>query len=146
MSSHHRVLAVAALALTLAVPAAAFAQTAPAPPAPGSQVQPLGPGAYGNGHHGKHRRHGHRHGMFSKLNLSAAQKQQIATIHQQARQQNQNVTDPAARRANGQRVRQQVEAVLTPSQRTQLQQQRQQWRSHRHDGSNGPLPAPTPAH
>jgi Spy/CpxP family protein refolding chaperone len=144
--SSTRFFGLAALAAVLALPLGASAQT----PLPGA-VQPGVPGAPGAG--GTHR-HGGRHGgmmrMLRTLNLTAAQNQQIQTIMQQSRNQNQNVTDPATRRANRQRTHQQIEAVLTPAQRTQLQQEMKQQRQRHRDQGAGmpgmPGPVPTPVH
>jgi Spy/CpxP family protein refolding chaperone len=115
-----RFLAAAVLAASLAAPVAAFAQQSPPVPvtAPGQ------PGA----------RHGHHNGFRTALrglNLSASQKTQIDQIFAQARGQNRNA-DPAARKANREKLRAQVEAILTPAQRTQLQAALQQARrAHR---------------
>jgi Spy/CpxP family protein refolding chaperone len=130
MQSSSRFLAAAALAVAFVLPAAAFAQTAPAPLA-----SPMP---------GMHRQHGHGHGhggaymrALHKLNLSAAQKQQIKTAMQQSRQANQNA-DPATRKANQQKLRAQIGGILTPDQRAQLQTAlAQQRRQHEARGAAG---------
>jgi Spy/CpxP family protein refolding chaperone len=136
MHSSARYLAAAALAVACALPAAAFAQTAPAPapltsPMPGMQR-----------HHGHH---GHRGGYMRVLNtlgLSDAQKQQIKTAMQQSRQANQNA-DPATRKANREKLRAQIDAILTPDQRTRLQAALAQQRAQRRTMQGAPAPAPT---
>ncbi len=105
----HRLGALALIA-AFALPLAASAQTAPAPGiAPASAAQP------------HHRRHHHNRYMQAMrgLGLSAAQKQQIAGIMKSAHGAN-KTADPATRRANAQALHQQIEGVLTDSQRTQL--------------------------
>lgn len=121
----------AAVAVSLILPAGAFAQQAAAPAAgPTQQWQ------------------GHRHGgfmrMFESLNLSAQQKSQIQQIMQQYRQAHPRGSqpDPQAR----QQMRQQVMNVLTPQQRTQLQQKMQQMRQEHerdNDGAGQPQPQAT---
>jgi Spy/CpxP family protein refolding chaperone len=54
------------------------------------------------------------------LNLSDAQKQQIRGFARATRTADQNA-DPATKRANMQKLRAQIDGVLTPDQRTQLQ-------------------------
>jgi Spy/CpxP family protein refolding chaperone len=117
-----RFLAAAVLAASLTVPAAAFAQQAPGPAPAAAPGQP-------GQHHGRH--HNGFRTALAGLNLSAAQKSQIDQIFAQSRGQNKGA-DPATRKANRARMRGQVEAVLTPSQRTQLQAALQQaHRQHR---------------
>ena len=113
-----RFLAAAVLAASLTVPAAAFAQQAPSVPAGAAPV--TAPGQHG------HHRNGFRAALRG-LNLSASQKTQIDQIFAQARGQNKGA-DPQTRKANRAKVRAQVEAVLTPAQRTQLQSALQQAR------------------
>lgn len=125
MHSSARLLAAAALAVACTFPAAAFAQAAPlASPAPGM-----------------HRHHGHGGGYMRALRtlgLSDAQKQQIQTAMQQSRQSGQNA-DPAARKANREKLRAQIDGILTADQRTRLRtalaQQRQQRRTMGAPGS-----------
>lgn len=98
------------IAAILASPLAASAQPAPAAP----PVNAASPAA--------HKHHHHRSAYMSslrKLNLSDAQRQQIRGIMQTAHNAP-KTTDPAARRANAKQVRAQIDAVLTPAQRTQL--------------------------
>jgi Spy/CpxP family protein refolding chaperone len=108
-----------ALVAALAAPLAASAQTQPVPPAapaagaPAAGAQP--------GHH-----HRHRSGFaraLRGLNLTDAQKQQIAGIMKTARDnaaKDAKAADPQTRRANTLAVRQQIDGVLTPDQRAQL--------------------------
>ena len=125
-----RFLAAAVLAASLTLPVAAFAQQAPpvpAGPAPAGAAQP--------GETGRH--HGHR-GAFRKalagLNLSAAQKTQIDQAFAQAKGANRGA-DPATRKANREKLHAQIEAILTPAQRAQLQSALQQARrEHRQGG------------
>jgi Spy/CpxP family protein refolding chaperone len=58
--------------------------------------------------------------ILRDLNLTDAQKQQIAGIVKNSRAANQNVTDPQTRRANALAMRRQIDGVLTDAQRTQL--------------------------
>lgn len=128
MNSSARFLAAAALAVACALPAVAFAQTAPAP-APLTSPMP-----------GKHGHHGHRGGYMRVLNtlgLSAAQKQQIQTAMQQSRQANQNA-DPATRKANREKLRAQIDGILTPDQRTRLQAALAQQRAQRRTMQGAP--------
>lgn len=126
--SSTRFLAAVAIAATLVLPVAASAQTAPAsaPAAvPVTGASPL-PGA----------RHHHRHGggfrrALHALSLSPAQQQQIDAVFAQNRGANANVTDAATRKANRRKVRAQIEAILTPAQRTQLQAELQKNKQHR---------------
>lgn len=138
-----RFFGVAALAAALAIPAAALAQQAPPPPAPGVPAGAPGqPGMHRHGGHG-----GFRHALES-LNLSAAQKTQIQQVFAQSRGANRNA-DPATRKANREKVHAQIEAILTPAQRAQLQTALQQARQrHQREGGAWASPAPnaTPYH
>jgi Spy/CpxP family protein refolding chaperone len=114
---HH--LGALALVAAFAFPLAASAQTAPAPGM--APAAPAAPAAEGQHRH-------HRHNPYLRamrgLDLSAAQKQQIATILKNARAAraaNANKPlDAQTRRANAQALHQQIEGVLTDAQRTQL--------------------------
>jgi Spy/CpxP family protein refolding chaperone len=109
---HH--LGALALLAAFATPLAACAQTAPAPApgaaAPAPQTQ-----------HRHHRRNGYMRAMRS-LNLTDAQKQQIAAIVKNSRAAA-KAADQQTRRANALAMRKQIEGVLTDTQRTQLQAQ-----------------------
>jgi len=96
-----RLLSAAALAAVLAVPFAASAQAAPPPPAAGHHHSP------------------YMHALHS-LNLSPQQKAQIKSFSQQSRQANQGA-DPATKKANREKLRQQISGVLSPDQRNSLQ-------------------------
>jgi Spy/CpxP family protein refolding chaperone len=72
--------------------------------------------------------------------LSDAQRQQIKTAMTQMRQNNQNV-DPQTRRANVKQLRAQIDAILTPDQRTRLHNELR----HGHRNNNGAAPAAPPA-
>lgn len=104
-----RLLAAAAFVTATAVGVPAFAQIAPAP-------APAASGAPHARHHGS---------PFIRalrgLDLSDAQKSQIRTLMQNARSANQNA-DQATKRANAAKLRTDIENVLTPDQRTKLQQ------------------------
>lgn len=134
----NRILSSFALAATLVLPVAAGAQTQPPQPVPPAGVGAPAPSA----HHGRH-----HHGMgrfLRELNLTDAQKAQIKQIEQNAHAQfkgQQNV-DPAARRAAMQKMHADVEAVLTPQQRAQLQQKMQQWKSEHQSEKREGSPAP----
>ena len=140
----NRFLGVAALAAALVFPAAALAQQAP--PAPGAPLPSGAPGQPGM-HHGRHQ-HGGFRAALRGLNLSAAQNAQIQQILAQAHGQNRNA-DPATRKANREKVHAQIEAVLTPAQRTQFQAALQQMRRE-HQGQHrtwaSPAPYATPSH
>ena len=131
-----RLLAAATLAVGLAIPAAAFAQTPAGPVAP-----PAGAPA---AHHHHHR--SALHAALGKLNLSAAQKTQLAAVFAQAKQQRQanRTADPATRKANAQQFRSQIDGILTPAQRTQFHAALQQARAHRHNHRRA-LMSPAPA-
>lgn len=126
-----------ALAVALIAPLAASAQTAPAPaPAMGA---PVAPGAESQPRHHHHHRNGFMHAMRG-LNLSDAQKQQLAGIFKSARDKRQQVAagtkpDPATRHANMVAMRAQIDAILTDTQRAQLadnlKRERQQKRESR---------------
>jgi len=113
------------LAASFALPALAQDQPQQAPP---SQFQP-------------HRDRMMR--MFENLNLSDQQKQQIKTLMDNYRQAHPrgSTPDPDARK----QLRDQIDAVLTPAQRTQLKANEEQFRARyqqRNDTMNVP-PAPT---
>jgi Spy/CpxP family protein refolding chaperone len=134
---HH--LGALALLAAFAMPLAASAQTFPNPGAPGSapsaqqqqqpqqqqppqqqQQQPQRP------HH--HRRNPYMHAMRG-LGLSPAQRQQIVSIMKSSRGADKNA-DPQTRRANRLAMRQQIDGVLTPDQRTRFHAKLAQARSH----------------
>jgi Spy/CpxP family protein refolding chaperone len=129
---HH--LGALALLAAFALPLAASAQTVPAPGA-------SAPAATAHHHHRRHH-HNRYFRAMSGLGLSAAQKQQIAGILKTARGANKNA-DPQTRRANARALHQQVEGVLTDSQRSQLHAKLAQDRGH---GAkpNGPAPQAPP--
>jgi Spy/CpxP family protein refolding chaperone len=99
----------------IVLPVAALAQaapTVPAPPPAGASAPGIAPA---------HHHHGPRYlAALRRLDLTPDQKQQIAGYVRQMR---------AAERANAQRLHQQLDGVLTPDQRTQLQSSLQQTRS-----------------
>jgi Spy/CpxP family protein refolding chaperone len=104
---HH--LGAFALLAAFALPLAASAQTAPnqgVAPAPAAQHQ----------RHHHHNRYMH---AMRGLQLSPAQKQQIAGIMKGSRGAN-TAADPQTRRANAKALHQQIEGVLTDAQRSQL--------------------------
>jgi len=69
--------------------------------------------------------------MLAKLGLNDAQKAQIKGFMKTARDQNQNVTDPAQRKANFQAAFDKIDGVLTPAQRVKFKQLRAQARRDR---------------
>ncbi|MGB8267814.1 MAG: hypothetical protein WCE44_15930 [Candidatus Velthaea sp.] len=95
-----------ALGAMLLVPVAVSAQTAP-------QLQ-TPPAA--SAHHHRHGGIGH---ALKTLNLSPAQREQIAGIMKQSHAANKNA-DPKTRRANMKQLRAQINGVLTPDQQAQL--------------------------
>lgn len=117
--------AAAAIALAAGLPIAASAQVVPAPPANGAPAQA--------GH--AHRVSPYMHALRS-LNLSDSQKSQIRSIMQSYRQKNKGV-DRTTRRANTKQMRADIVNVLTPDQRTALQQNLRQMRAQNR-GSRGP--------
>ncbi len=102
-----------ALIAAFAFPLAASAQNAPAPGAPAAPAA--------QSHHHRHHRHHHNRYMHAMrgLNLSDAQRQQIAGIVKGVRSQNEGA-DRQTRRANMKALRAQIEGVLTSDQRNQL--------------------------
>ena len=132
-----------ALVAALAAPLAASAQTAPAPAPPAAAP----PGASGVQPHHRHHRRGLAHALRS-LNLTDAQKQQIAGIMKSARAARManagTPPDPQTRRANMQALRAQIDGVLTDTQRAQLADTLKRER-HMHDDGGAPRPpAATP--
>jgi Spy/CpxP family protein refolding chaperone len=125
-----------ALVSALAVPALALAQQAPPPgaPAPAASAAP---------HHHGHRHHSAYMRALRSLNLSDAQKQQIKAAFQQSRQANQNA-DPATHKANSEKLHAQIDGILTPAQRTQLQTTLKQERNQQKRPGMGVSPAPSP--
>jgi len=128
-----RMIPILALAATISAPLAAAAQTSSSP-VPSASAAPL------TGHHR------HHHQSFARalrsLNLSDAQKQQIATFRSQEQQANQHA-DAGTRRANAATMRAQIMGVLTPDQRAQLQAH-----AHQRAGSDtapAPNAVPSPA-
>ncbi|MFN2460318.1 MAG: hypothetical protein ABR591_06495 [Candidatus Velthaea sp.] len=103
-----RLISAAALASLCVLPVAAGAQ--PAPQAPQNGAAPAG---------ARHHRSAFMHALRT-LNLSPQQKDQIKSLVQQSRSANQNA-DPSARRANREKLHADINGVLTPAQRTQLQ-------------------------
>jgi Spy/CpxP family protein refolding chaperone len=127
-----------ALVAALVAPVAASAQTVPAP----SAAAPAAPAA---GQHHRHHRNGRGFGhALSGLNLSDAQKQQIAGVMKSNRttMQNAKTADPAARKANRLALRKQIDGVLTNTQRAQLQENLSKERHMKRD--HGPAPIASP--
>ncbi len=104
------------LALALALPVAASAQTtdpqaAPAPPAAGA---PVAPGAM------QHHHHRNRYmAALHTLALSPGQKQQIRGFMRDTRAANQGADAPT-KHANAKKLRSDIDGILTPDQRAQL--------------------------
>jgi Spy/CpxP family protein refolding chaperone len=127
-------LLIAALcALSLGAPAFALAQGA----AISDSTQPATPS--GQPTSGPYRHH--HHGMFSMLHtldLSQQQQDQIKTLFNTYRQAHPEGSqpDPAARK----QLRDQILAVLTPAQRTKLEQEKQAW----HKQHPSPAPSSSP--
>jgi len=97
------------IAAMLLAPAASFAQSAPA-----TVAAPAAPGA-------KHHHHGSRYmHALRGLNLSATQREQVKGFMQTARA-TMKTSDQATRRSTAKQLRAQIDGVLTPAQRTQLQ-------------------------
>lgn len=125
----------------LLAPVAAFAQQAAPAPAPAVRQGPM--------HRFGRHRHGHHGFMMRGVNLNAQQKAQIKQIMQNFRQAHPRGTkmDPQARRTAHQQLRAQIMNVLTPQQRTQVQQNIQQMRQRRQEmrarRAAEPSPAPT---
>jgi hypothetical protein len=109
-----------ALLSALAGPLAAGAQTPPPPAAPNAAGAPApddtaAPPAAGH----RHRRHPSFEHALRSVTLTPAQQQQIAGFRDQEKQANLNA-DPATKRANAAKMRQQIIGILTPDQKTQL--------------------------
>lgn len=126
----HRYLGTAALAAALIIPAAAGAQ----------QTAPAGAPPAGAHHH--HRGHGWG-GALKGITLTDAQKQQLKELREQNKPVPGQTVDPATRKANRAAMMQKVEAILTPAQRTQFEQNLQQMRADRADHDR-PAPGATP--
>jgi Spy/CpxP family protein refolding chaperone len=117
-----------ALLAAFAMPLAASAQTFPNPGAAGSA-----PSAQQPQHH--HHRNPYMHAMRG-LGLSPAQQKQIAGIMKNSRGAGKGA-DPQTRRANRLAMRQQIDGVLTPDQRTRFHAKLAQ---ARHMKPNAPAP------
>jgi Spy/CpxP family protein refolding chaperone len=105
----NRFVATLSVAAVLAAPLAAFAQpAAPAVPSPGAAAPTH-----------KHHRSPYMAALRS-LDLTDAQRTQISDTMKAARAAG-KTADPATRRANFEKTRAQIDAILTPAQRTQLQ-------------------------
>lgn len=136
-----------ALGAALLAPVAVFAQQAGQPPADGQN-----PAVYqGPMRHGGHRHHGFM-GLLHGVNLSAQQKSQIKQIMQQYRQAHPrgSQTDAAARKQSRRQLRAQIMNVLTPEQRTQVDQNMKQMRARWEQRTSGQRPvspqsSPAPA-
>lgn len=144
-----RILIVAAVAVT-ALPAAVWAQQGQDPgagqntPQPG-QSAPQGPGqGRQNGPWARQRQHMEM--LARKLNLTDAQRQQFREINQRSRQQAMSVrgdsslTDDQKKeklQALRKQSHQEMFGVLTPEQKDQLKQMREQWQKD-HDKNKAP--------
>ena len=115
-----RFVAAAALAAVVGIPTVAGAQATPVPIPPGASA----PQVRHHGHHGALR------AALYRLDLSAAQRSQIDQAFAQARAANRGA-DKATRRADRQRLRTQIDVILTPAQRSRLQAALQQERARR---------------
>lgn len=138
-------IAAAVFAVALSIPAAAFAQQTPLPAATAGPAFP-GSGAPA----GRHRNRSNRlRAALHQLNLSATQQQQIDQALARAKDANRNADRPT-RRANMQKLRADIDAILTPAQRTQLQlamrKSRGQHRGRGRGAFGTPAPTATPAH
>jgi len=111
-------------AILLGAPTLALANPGPGSSAPSAQ----------------HR--GHFRSMLRQLNLTQQQEDQIRSLMEAYRQAHPQGSqpDPAART----QLREQILAVLTPAQRTQLEQEMQQWRADHQSQGQGPNPSPSP--
>jgi Spy/CpxP family protein refolding chaperone len=89
---------------------------------------------------GEHR--GRWASMFSKLDLTPQQEDQIKSLIEAYRQAHPQGSqpDPAARK----QLQEQIFAVLTPDQRAQLEQEEQQWRDDHGGRGQGADPSPSP--
>jgi Spy/CpxP family protein refolding chaperone len=127
-------LLVAALcALSLGAPALALAQSA----AISDATQPGAPSSQPTGGQVGHH-HSHMFSMLKTLDLTQQQQTQIKTIFSTYRQAHPEGSqpDPTAH----QQLREQILAVLTPAQRTKLEQEKQAWeKQHPH-----PAPSSSP--
>jgi Spy/CpxP family protein refolding chaperone len=103
--------ALIALAVTLAAPVAAFAQSAPAAPpaAPPAAAAPQTP----------HHHHARYLAAIRSLGLTPDQQQQIHGFMRERKAANAGA-DAATRRVNAKKFRHEVLGVLTPDQRAQL--------------------------
>lgn len=146
--SRNRLIFAVAIAALLGAPVVADAQTTTVSPAPAASTMPM----MGPGHHHHHHRH-HRDALMhtlQALDLTAAQKQQVATFRSQEQQANMNA-DTATRHANMRKMHDQIMGILTPDQTTRMHAMMDHSKMHHsmmHSGSNmmapGPSPAPSP--
>ncbi len=140
MNSFHKHVSAAVAAAVLALPFAGIATSSIA----SAQTQAAPPAAPPAGAPAPHGGHAHMRQMLQQLNLSDSQKQQIQSIMTSTRQKNQNA-DKDTRHANMRAAMDQINGVLTPAQRTQLQSEMQAARAQRAAGQQGaPQPAPSP--
>ncbi len=124
----------------LAGPLAAGAQTPP-PPGPAGSPAP----AMSVPHHRHHRHHDAFASALHSVTLTPAQQQQIASFRAQTKKANANA-DPATRKANTQKLHDQIMGVLTPDQKAQVTAAMQRSASKRYpQGSAQPGPTASPA-
>ncbi len=139
MSAVRIVPALAFLAL-LAGPLAAGAQTPP-PPGPADSSAP----AMTAPHHHRHRHHDAFASALRTVTLTPNQQQQIAGFRDQTKKANAGA-DPDTRKANEQKLHDQIMGVLTPAQKTQVTAVMQRSTSKRYpEGSAMPGPTASPA-
>ena len=124
-----KLLTASALVAVLGLPLVATAQQPPPPPGAPSQS-------------------GHRHGMgilrFKNLNLTQQQQTQIESLMKQFHDSH-PAGSPPDRQAREQ-LHQQIDAILTPTQRATLKADREQMHDKRGEGPGGnPPPAPLPS-
>ncbi|HZV78663.1 MAG TPA: hypothetical protein VFF60_03510 [Candidatus Binatus sp.] len=126
---------VAALcALSLAAPALVLADSAS-----GSNSNPSTTNSQPGATPGSYRHHG-MGAMLKSLNLTPQQQEQIKTLinnYKQAHPEG-SQPDPAAK----QQLHQQILNVLTPEQRTKLEQEKAQWKQHHVEQGSESSPAP----
>jgi Spy/CpxP family protein refolding chaperone len=127
-----RFLPMFALSAMLVGPLAAGAQTAPAPAASAAPMT-------GSPHHHRHHHPSFMHALHA-VTLTPAQQQQVAAFHDQETKANLNA-DPAAKKANAQKMREEIMGILTPDQKTQLTAQ---MHAHNHMPAMAPDPAASP--
>jgi len=136
-----RALPAIALIAALCSPLGASAQTAPAPVPSAAPAAPAEPAA--SAEHSRRHHESLWHALRA-VNLTAAQKQQVATFRDEQRQANANA-DRATRQANNAKMRAQIMSILTADQKAQLTAELHRARRRAHPDNAAPMASPSPS-